>query len=301
MAGKLLRNISPDKIENRDAKYYKQDGENGPMTTDGTLTGKDVIMPNGQDGKNGKWMRYALFIGIVTVIGFAILTIYNGIIDLSNNRFGSSLLCIGIGSFLLSLIIMSLFTYYSIPAKEAAKRTKSLLKLDKKEIRRSITISFTILYIFMISFYFRELESATHVATTVNSIVNETVLNVTANSSFTTTTILNKTIDLTGNALTGEGLTHLSSVIKGFTTVYLVIIGFYFGSRVYEKIKEIKDAEEVLKIQYIMDEISEKEFKDKMEVLKGTSPSPQLEPESDVKKMTIEHKGGIDIIQKDNK
>jgi len=24
MAGKLLRNISPDKIENRDAEYYKQ-------------------------------------------------------------------------------------------------------------------------------------------------------------------------------------------------------------------------------------------------------------------------------------
>ncbi len=24
MAGKLLRNISPDKIENRDVKYYKQ-------------------------------------------------------------------------------------------------------------------------------------------------------------------------------------------------------------------------------------------------------------------------------------
>jgi len=260
-------------------------------------------MPSVQDGENGGKAPVILIVVLIFIGIVSVIAIFKGVCDLFNNRFGASMLCTGIGSFLLSLIIMSFFTYFSIPAKETEKRKKSLLKLDRKEIRRSIVISFTILYILMISFYFREVESATHVTSAVNSFVNETVLNVTANSSFTTTTILNKTTNLTGNGLTGEGLTltHLSRVIAAFTAVYLVIIGFYFGSRLYEKIKEIKDAEEALKIQYIIDEIGEEEFNKKMGVLKGTSPNSQLEQESDEKKITIEHKGGIDIIQKDNK
>ena len=172
--------------------------------------------------------------------------------------------------------------------------------LDRKEIRRSIAISFTILYILLISFYFREVESVTHVISAVNSSVNETVLNVTANSSFTTITILNETTNLTGNGLTGEGLTHLSSVITAFTTVYLVIIGFYFGSRVYEKIKEIKDAEEALKIQYIMDEIEEDVFNKKMKKLRGRINSQlRINATEGPNEITIEHRGGDDIDLKD--
>jgi len=34
MAGKLLRNISHDKIENRDAEYYKQDLDLSPVYSD---------------------------------------------------------------------------------------------------------------------------------------------------------------------------------------------------------------------------------------------------------------------------
>ena len=223
-------------------------------------------------------------------------------IDLSNDRFGASLLKIGIGSFILSLILMCFFTYFSIPAKEAEKRIKSLIKLDRKEIRRSIAISFTILYILMISFYFHEVESATNVTSAVNYFVNETVINVTANSSFTTTTILNKTTNLTGNALTGEGLTHLKGVIDAFTTVYIIIIGFYFGSRVYEKIKEIKNAEDALKIQYIMDEIDSAEFNKKTKELRGRINSQlRINATESPKEITIEHRGGDDIDLKDTK
>ena len=210
----------------------------------------------------------------VLVVGFVFI---GNTIFWSNGHFGAFLLFIGLSTFAFSLILMSFFTYFSIPAEEGEKRIKSLIKLDRKEIRRSIAISFTILYISMISFYFQEAE------TVAKSLVEAS-----------------KTAPM-NTTLAAQGLTHLSSVITAFTTVYVLIIGFYFGSRVYEKIQEIKNAEEALKIQYIMGEIGSDVFKKKMGVLKGTSPNSQLEQKSDEKKITIEHKGGIDIIQKDNK
>ena len=237
-----------------------------------------------------KWCIFFIFF-ITFLLGLYISKL--GIEYLYNNHFGYSLLYIGIGSFLLSVVIMSIFTYYSIPSEKVEKRVNSLLKLDRKEIRRSIAISFTILYIILISFYVREVESVTHVISAVNTSVNETVLNVTANSSFTTITILNETTNLTGNGLTGDSLTHLSNVITAFTSVYLVIIGFYFGSRVYEKIKENKDAENALKIQYIMDEIDEHEFKEKMWVLRGVK--LLFEVTTNDEQIIIHHKGGDDI------
>jgi uncharacterized membrane protein len=243
----------------------------------------------------------SIFVFLIMLGAFALIII--GMIGLFNDHFGASLFPIGIGSFILSLVIMSCLTYLSIPAEKGNKRRKSLI-LDRKEIRRSIAISFTILYILLISFYFYEVEYVTSVVSIVNSTVNETVRNVTTNSSFTTITILNKTTNLTGNGLTGEGLTHLSSIITAFTTVYVVIIGFYFGSRVYEKIKEIKNAEEALKIQYIMDEISEDDFDNKMEKLRRRiKPNSQLKIlkpiKSNKKEITIEHRGGENIGLKD--
>lgn len=41
-----------------------------------------------------------------------------------------------------------------------------------------------------------------------------------------------------------------------------------FGSRIYEKVKEIKDAEELLKIEFILDEINSDEFRKKMKELR---------------------------------
>lgn len=224
-------------------------------------------------------------------------------ISLLSNLSFSTLFCIaGIISFLLSLAVMSILTTLSIHPDEKHKRRKSFI-LDRKEIRRSIAITFTILYILLLTFYFREVESAAQATSVLKTFVNETVTNETANSSFTTITIINKTTNLTGNNLTGAGLTQHNSLMSAFTALYTVIIGFYFGSRAYEKIKELKDAEEVLKLQYIMDEIDSDVFKKKLVVLRGLKPNAQLEIiepiTSEKKKITIKHKGGDAIYLKD--
>ncbi len=249
-------------------------------------------------------MLGVIILGLCIVVGTLILIhilILIPISLLSNLPFSTLFFIVGIISFLFSLIVISILTYLSIHPDESHKRRKSFI-LDRKEIRRSIAITFTILYILLLTFYFREVESATQATSALKTFVNETVINVTANSSFTTITIINNTTNLTGNHLTGEGLTQHNSLISAFTALYAVIIGFYFGSRAYEKIKELKDAEEVLKIQYITDEIGEDEFREKRGVLRGITPNSQLkiiEPiTSEKKRITIKHNGGADIYLK---
>jgi hypothetical protein len=124
----------------------------------------------------------------------------------------------GITCFLSSLAVMSFLTYLSIHPDERHKRRKSFI-LDRKEIRRSIAITFTILYILLLTFYFREVESATQATSVLKTFVNETVINVTANSSYSTTTIINNTTNLTGNNLTGAGLTQHNNLMSAFTAL----------------------------------------------------------------------------------
>lgn len=247
-------------------------------------------------------MRDITLLGVI-ILGLCIVV--GTLIPISllfNLPFSTLFLIVGIISFLFSLAVMSLLTYLSIHPDERHKRRKSFI-LDRKEIRRSIAITFTILYILLLTFYFREVESATQATSALKTFVNETVINVTANSSFTTITIINNTTNLTGNGLTSEGLTQHNSLMSAFTALYAVIIGFYFGSRAYEKIKELKDAEEVLKIQYITDEIGKDEFREKRGVLRGLKPNAQLvllKPIiSTEKKITIKHNGGDAIYLKD--
>ena len=240
-----------------------------------------------------------IILGLCIVVGTLILIhllILIPISLLSDLPFSTLFSIVGIICFLFSLIVISILTYLSIPPDERHKRRKSFI-LDRKEIRRSIAITFTILYILLLTFYFREVESATQATSALKTFVNETVINVTANSSFTTITIINNTTNLTGNGLTSEGLTQHNSLMSAFTALYAVIIGFYFGSRAYEKIKEPKDAEEVLKLQYIMDEIDSAVFKEKLIVLRGLKPNAQLELLKPIKldSIIIKHKGG-DVI-----
>jgi hypothetical protein len=250
-------------------------------------------------------MLGVIILGLCIVVGTLILIhilILIPISLLSNLPFSTLFFIVGIISFLFSLIVISILTYLSIHPDESHKRRKSFI-LDRKEIRRSIAITFTILYILLLTFYFREVEYATYATSAVKTFMNETVINVTANSSYSTITIINNTTNLTGNGLTGEGLTQHNSLISAFTALYAVIIGFYFGSRAYEKIKELKDADEVLKIQYIMDEIGKDEFTEKRGVLRGLKPNAQLvllKPIiSTEKKITIKHNGGDAIYLKD--
>jgi uncharacterized membrane protein len=206
--------------------------------------------------------------------GSGIILIIFGIYFAIVSRLGVSFATIGIGCFLFSLALMSFLTYCSIPQDLKKVRRKSLLILDRKEIRRSLALSFTILFILLIAFYF-----------------------LTAEGDLPTPLNANTT------KLEGEKLTGLSQIITEFALIYVVIIGFYFGSRVYEKIKEIKNAEETLKFQYIMGEIEGRDFSKKMGVLRGLKTKPQLEIKAirSEKKITIEHKGGDAIDLKDAK
>lgn len=215
---------------------------------------------------------------LLGAIGLAL--IIKGIVLAIEDNFGVSFATIGIGCFLFSLALMSYLTCCSIPQDDEKRRRRSLLLLDRKEIRRSLAISFTILFILLIAFYFMEAERV------VNYAINPL-----------------QPLDENRTKLAVEGLASLSNVITAFATIYVVIIGFYFGSRVYEKIKEIKNAEETLKIRYIMDDIEFDEFKTKTEVLKGLKTKPLLEIKAIKKghKITIEHKGGDAIDLKNAK
>lgn len=230
-----------------------------------------------------------LVVGPVLVLPLFIERIED-IVAQSKEHMGAVLFFTGILSFAISLLIMSFFTYFSSSANNE-QRVKSLFRLDRKEIRRSIAISFTILYIMIIAFFFQE---AASVSKSLAAISNELGMGTPMNTSM---------IAAMNTTLTAKGITPLSNGLSAFTTVYLVIIGFYFGSRVYEKIKEIKDADEVLKIQYIMDEISEEDFDKKMEKLqRKVIPNSQLEITeiaSAENKITIKHQGGENINLKD--
>jgi NADH:ubiquinone oxidoreductase subunit 5 (subunit L)/multisubunit Na+/H+ antiporter MnhA subunit len=184
---------------------------------------------------------------LVVLGGFGLFLIGSGINFMLKDLLGFSFATIGIGCFLFLLALMSYLTYCLIPPVKEERR-KSLLILDRKEIRRSLALSFTVLFILLIAFYFLTAESFAPQSPDAN----------------TTTLAVGK-------------LTGLSQIITAFATIYVVIIGFYFGSRIYEKIKEIKNAEETLKFHYIMDEIEVADFREKMKVLRGLKTKLQLE------------------------
>lgn len=176
------------------------------------------------------------------VIGIALVGV--GIIYMQfTEDYYLSFFTIGVGSFILSLMVMSYLTELSLSEGD---RRKSII-LDRKEIRRSIAISLTILYILLISLYLREVASVLPPTDNVTNVL-------TTNG---TTSLIN------------TGLTTFKDVIVAFTGVYTVIISFYFGSRIYEKIKEIKNAEELLKIQFLLGDINSKDFRRKMNELRG--------------------------------
>jgi len=122
-------------------------------------------------------------------------------------------------------------------------------KLSKGEVRKSIVIALTVMYIILLSLSFAG--TADMPATNV-TYYNRTIVDSTSN----TTTFENatKTIPATVN------------IIQNFLYVYVVIIGFYFGSRLGERIKMLKELRnlkplDILQKRYAMGEIDSETYK----------------------------------------
>ena len=160
---------------------------------------------------------------IATVIFILIVNYYNA---------GSYKLLIiplvGIVSFIIPLLL-SFSSKYNLGTK-----------LSKGEVRKSIVISLTVVYIILLSLSF---DKTTHMATT-NVTSNITALNITA-----------QTIPIQA----------IGNFTQNFLYVYIVLIGFYFGSRLAEHVKMLKELKglaplDIVKTRYAMGEIDSDTF-----------------------------------------
>ena len=109
-------------------------------------------------------------------------------------------------------------------------------KLSKGEVRKSIVISFTVIYIILLLLSF---DKTTDLATTNNVTSTITTFNATA-----------QTVPIQA----------IGNFTQNFLYVYIVIIGFYFGSRLGERVKMLKEltslhSVDIVKRRYAMGEI----------------------------------------------
>lgn len=121
-------------------------------------------------------------------------------------------------------------------------------KLSKGEVRKSIVISLTVIYIVLLSLSFYQITY--EVPTT----------NVTPNNSIKSTNIT--TFNVTAQTVPIQAIGNFT---QNFLYVYIVIIGFYFGSRLCERIKMFKEFKDltpldIAKLRYAMGEIDSETF-----------------------------------------
>jgi len=124
-------------------------------------------------------------------------------------------------------------------------------KLGKSEVRKSIVIALTVMYIILLSLSFA---GTSDMPATNVTHYNRTIVNSTSN----TTTFENATIQTIPSTI---------NIIQNFLYVYVVIIGFYFGSRLGERIKMLKElknlnALDILQKRYAMGEVGGTVFND---------------------------------------
>ena len=125
---------------------------------------------------------------------------------------------IGIASFIISLGLSA--TNFNLG-----------VKLSKGEVRKSIVIAFTVVYIMLLCLSFdKTADLATANNTTFNIVMHDTA----AFSSLNNNTTLNAIATQTVPAQALENFT------QNFLYVYILIIGFYFGSRLGERVMVLK-------------------------------------------------------------
>ena len=171
-------------------------------------------------------------IAVLAICGVGIYAIYKSL-----NVYAFLIIpIVGVVSFIIPLLL-SFSSKYNLGTK-----------LSKGEVRKSIVISLTVVYIILLSlsFYQTTYEPAT--------------INVTSNTSMITTNLT--TFNVTSETVPVQAI---GNFIQNFLYVYIVIIGFYFGSRLGERIKmfkELKDMEplDIAKRRYAMGDIDYETF-----------------------------------------
>jgi uncharacterized membrane protein len=130
---------------------------------------------------------------------------------------------------------------------ESVNNKKFAQELDHGQIRKAIAISFTIVYIFMLATYY----GGTYAQLTRG--------NVSSN---------NNSMQIF-NMESGEGpVSTISNIYNNFLYIYIIIIGFYFGSRAVEgfsdaqktKAEGISNPENVLKNRLANGEITPEDY-----------------------------------------
>lgn len=226
---------------------------------------------DGKDSVKKSWFRDArtavFLIFIIALVAILIASEFKEIVGKDKTDTYKFLIIpiVGIVSFIIPLIL-AFSSKYNLGTK-----------LSRGEVRKSIVISFTVVYIILLSLSF---DKTTHLATNVTS--NITALNVTA-----------QTVPIQA----------IGNFTQNFLYVYIVIIGFYFGSRLGERIKtftELKDLDplDIAKKRYAMGDIDFDAFKKIRTDL--AKPISQLKViKATENEIRIKHEKGDDIDLKD--
>ena len=169
---------------------------------------------------------------------------------------------IGIASFIISLGLSA--TNFNLG-----------VKLSKGEVRKSIVIAFTVVYIMLLCLSFdKTADLATANNTTFNIVIHDAAALSTINNNTTLNAIATQTVPAQA----------LKNFTQNFLYVYILIIGFYFGSRLGERAMVLKYLKtlhsiDIARRRYAMGEIDSGTFDEMKERLKDDSESaPEAPP-----------------------
>jgi len=150
------------------------------------------------------------------------------------------------------IVIVGLLSFFIPLVLSFSKRLNLGTRLSKGEVRKSIVISFTVVYIILlVQSFVKTLELATN-----NAITN-------AATNATNNTFVIPSLNATTQAIPIEAIGNFT---QNFLYVYIIIIGFYFGSRLCELFKVfqvLKDVDplDIAKKRYAMGDIDSTTFK----------------------------------------
>ena len=214
---------------------------------------------------------------------------------------------VGIVSFIIPLVL-SFSPKYNLGTK-----------LSKGEVRKAIVISFTVVYIILLSISFFQstyeptinINNSSEISRHEEQNTAYEKLNITPSSSIETTnggqnnSTPSSSIETTNITTEFDSSTKvpneaIGNFVNNFLYVYILIIGFYFGSRMVEKIGAFKqlgvNSLEIAQARYAMGDIDAETFRN-IRINLVTAPISRLKisATSDHKKITIKHEKGNDI------